>query len=491
MLPPVEAVPGNIVISLPPNPQNLARSINFRKLPFGSILNSGPISTDRHDVKTQAAALTKRLCRITPPVNQFLLAQFETHVLTWLNNNMHPLTQILTFEEWLESTDYTLNRKEALRKINVILHGCAPTEYQCQHVDSFIKGEFYELFKAARWINSRSDYFKAYSGRYFKSIEHELYKRKEFIKNVPVCDRPALIAALRKTTRSYVGTDFSSFEAHFTPEFMKACECQLYNYMLSKVDPTAAHTLSDTISGLNKLRTRQGVKVKLSGRRMSGDMCTSLGNGFSNLMVWDFLYSRRNVNGHYEGYVEGDDGIFSFTGTAPSDNDYLLLGFTIKITPVQDPTLASFCGIISADGNNLRDPRKWLQGFGWTQQFLYAGDKVMHELLHSKSLSAIYESPQCPIIGAVARRGLTLSCGYKRRDILDGFHKTPLDFQIPDYNPSALTRKIFQDMYGVSVALQQQIEATVLSGTDDELTCLLSLTTKESSAYRSMYTLYG
>lgn len=76
---------------------------------------------------------------------------------------------------------------------------------------------------------------------------------------------------------------------------------------------------------------------------MSGDMCTSLGNGFSNKMKAEFLAYK--AGGTIDGFVEGDDGLF-VTNFELRSSDYEKLGFTIKIEEIADPCEASFCGMI-------------------------------------------------------------------------------------------------------------------------------------------------
>lgn len=457
-------------VVLPTSSTVVNRRVQWGALPYGANAATGPVNVDYQDVLTQAHGLSKRLLRDTPAVDAALLSQFSAHVKRWLETHLTPLQKVLSFEEWLESTDYSESRKKELREVQVRLNGRAPTRVQCKKVKSFVKSEFYPEYKAARWINSRSDYFKAYSGPIFKSIEREVFANHHFIKHTPVPDRPRLIEALKMAGRQYVGTDFTSFEALFTPEFMKECECQMYRYMMQKTDPGAAELIEKTLTGLNCISTRAGVRSKVRGRRMSGDMCTSLGNGFSNLMIWDFLYFQKNGNTDYDGFVEGDDGIFAFAGVRPEENDYARLGFIIKITDVVEPGLASFCGIMSTNGNNMRDPRVWLQGFGWTDRYATAGEKIKTELLRAKSLSGAYEMAQCPVIRPICDRMLALTRGSAARFDRDGYHTVPpCELKIPAFAPDGRMRMQFAATFGVSIDTQLALEALVSQGHDDDL----------------------
>lgn len=188
---------------------------------------------------------------------------------------------------------------------------------------------------------------------------------------------------------------------------------------------------------------------------MSGDMCTSLGNGFTNLML--ALYLVHKKGGTLEGFVEGDDGLFA-TDVELTAADYEKLGFTIKIEEVTDPREASFCGMVFAENEIIREPRRFLMGFGWTQSYIHAGTRIMDQLLRAKALSTAYETPQCPIVGAMARYALSATRSVRPRFVNDGFHHPPDEAPIAEFNPQAATRQLFARLYGISVPEQLEAE---------------------------------
>jgi len=175
---------------------------------------------------------------------------------------------------------------------------------------------------------------------------------------------------------------------------------------------------------------------------MSGEMCTSLGNGFTNLMLALFIASLRH--GHLEGYVEGDDGLFA-TDFELTKEDYLNLGFTMKnVDEVFHPGWASFCGMLFGDSLQIvRSPRRFLENFGWTHSAVHGGEKVMLGLLRAKALSAVYETPHCPIVSVLARRALHHTRGVTPRFVNDGFHNTELvprdESKLPKFAPTTDT----------------------------------------------------
>jgi len=388
------------------------------------------------------------------------LEKLRIFVRKWLSENV-PVARDIPFEDWLASTSYNEERKNEIRKANDENRGGRPSHKVCQRVESHVKTEAYPEWKHVRIINSRCDRFKAFSGRYFKAIEEALYSNHFFIKHVPVPERPGLIKRLQKAGRHYYGTDFTAFESHMTPAVMDVCECELYLHCLPWTQD--AQFLCDVISGWNDMRHRCGVRAVCQGRRMSGDMCTSVGNGFTNLMLALFFADEQKCT--LDGFLEGDDGLFATDATF-SIKDYADMGFTIKMEEYQTPNEASFCGMVFADsGEIIREPVRFLSTFGWTSSFIGAGDRIMQELLRAKSLSAIYETPQCPIIGAVARYGLEATTGFAPRFVDDGYHVVPRDtIDLPVFKPSHDTRELFARVFGVSVPVQLLIEDHVSKG---------------------------
>jgi hypothetical protein len=158
-----------------------------------------------------------------------------------------------------------------------------------------------------------------------------------------------------------------------------------------------------------------------------------------------FLASRNKYQ--VTGFVEGDDGLFAVDTELPVAElvaQYAQLGFTIVVKEVRDPGLASFCGMVcTEDCQIIRDPRGFLQGFGWTHSFITAGSRLMYELLRAKALSAVYETPHCPVIGAMARKALEVTRGYNPRYIDDGYHRPPPDeVPLPPFQPTPATREL-------------------------------------------------
>lgn len=427
--------------------------------PVVALPGFAPISADTNDPVTVLRGFEQRVCRDVPVPLPSRLEALSAFVDRWLQANV-PRVQPMDFETWLASTSYPESRKVELRRAHVSLRGGHPSKAQCSKLNSFVKGEGYDQYKWPRLINSRSDAFKVWAGPAIKAVEEAVYRDPHFVKHTPVPERARLVAAMRQAGQRYYATDFTAFESHFTPAVMEALELRLYRHCLAQW--TGLPLYCRTMTGLNVMSTRSGVRYKKTARRMSGDMCTSLGNGFSNLMLALFLAEQKG--GHLSGFVEGDDGLFA-TDFELNAQDYLDLGFTIKCAEVTNPMEASFCGMVFAEsGQVLRDPRHFAANFAWTTSYLNAGPKIMRELLKAKALSAAYETPACPIVWALVSKALSATGTADPRFVYDGYHVAPLSQGPAQGSPNSDTRELFARLYGVSPSAQLLIEACILRG---------------------------
>lgn len=450
-------------IHLPPGRR--PRSVAAVQLPYGAIPGLNPVAMDTNDPFTFACGYKQRLMRIVPTPNADAVLRLGEFVKEWLVKNVRPVHR-MDFEEWLQSTGYNEHRKQQLREASDGLRGGVPTRRQCRHVDTHGKHESYPEYKHMRTINSRCDAFKAFSGPYFKAIEEELYRHEFFVKHMTPSQRMERVKGINIVGNKCYATDFTAFESHFTPFIMANLECLLYRHCLQNY-PKQAELLCATVAGVNNMRTRWGLHASVLGRRMSGDMCTSLGNGFSNLML--AMYICKSRGGVFDGIVEGDDGLF-VTDLDLNADMWKELGFTIKIDRVPDPCRASFCGLVfGASGQTIRDPRRFLQTFGWSEDYISSSPRVHMELLRAKALSALAETPQCPIVGAIARRAYYHTQGYQARfmDRWRALH-TPEWVSTP-FLPTMETRLLFQDMYGISPEQQLLAEEAIATGRLDQV----------------------
>lgn len=421
--------------------------------------------------------LCKRNCTRNPKINVERLEKLRIFVAEWLGKHMTPLTGMdLDIMRYLSGTHYPLWRQRELLKVAMDRcfdlrgggdNGLQPKDEECIQ---FIKRETYPSFKEARLINARPDAFKVFSGPFFHAIEHELFKLHWFVKYVPVRDRAKLIAeTLYYPGCKVICTDYSSFESMFVPVLMEAVEMQLYRYMARDLPQFTVQKIMKVLTGTNimKYRSREGrVTTRVAGTRMSGDMCTSLGNGFTNLMLMLFVAKECGVQA--EGFVEGDDGIFTASG--PIDVAiFAELGATIKLE-MKEANEASFCGNVFdlTAMLNVADPIEKLVGFGWSTSRLAIGTGKNHKmLLHAKALSLLYEYPGCPILAAFAKWILRVTGDQDVKRVLndaslDMWERERLEKAVKchdDRPVSEGSRWLMAELYGVGIWEQKFLEA--------------------------------
>lgn len=439
-----------------------------------------PPSPATNDVNTAAWGIMKRVGRFTPIPKPALMRELRVCVWSWLRENVQPLSDDddLSVTTWLKHSKYSQARKNELL-------ACAKPEEEITQADYrnkwFGKHEFLEDWKHMRVINSRSDAFKVLTGPYFHAIEQVLFRRENFVKFVPVHERlQHVLATLSNTGMRYAVTDWSSFEAHVTPEIFKIVEYQLYKFMLQKRRDgkrILKHILK-ALAGTNVCESKLG-GYSIKGTRMSGDMCTSLGNAFTNMMMVYAMFHHYGVP--VKGVFEGDDGVLAFPARYPSvtEKEFELIGAELKIKFVDSLEKAEFCGMFCADsrGDNLGDPYYVLSTFGWTMSSaMDGGPKVMKQLLRAKSISLAYELPCCPILRELADYGMRVTKGEVPRFQTNRFGElgwwdsqlleTGLKRPPPERKISAASRALFAEKFGISIMLQEKYEKYFRSKND-------------------------
>lgn len=382
----------------------VARSLGFHV--YGML----PCYPSQRDGRSAKVGGYHRWMSETPPVDKQQIRRFRSFVRKWIRRNLVPLDvdTDLSVDSWLAETHYTEARKEELRKakVDVLLE-------KHFRVSSFIKKEAYPSYKPPRWINSRSDPFKVYSGPFFHRVEKVLFSgslSKYFVKGKAYDERARDIRArLYAPGATYFATDYSAFETSFSPELMKACELQLYSYMAMRLPGgnDLVRTITKALASRQTCVMRKPGIVAKAHARMSGDMCTSLGNGFTNLMI--ALFAAQELGWEHElcGIVEGDDGIFRADGPIPTKEWYAKLGFYIKLDEYHDLGEAGFCQTYFAESEeepeNVIDPLKFMAKLSWTTaEGMHGGAKVMMELAKAKGLSLLFMCPSGPILTAMA-----------------------------------------------------------------------------------------
>lgn len=444
---------------------SLGCHVLYFKLPF----------PDLSDTASNIGGVLKRVAYRHPDPDRGLRAELKRFVAGWLRKNLSPLAldTDVSFETWLEGTSYTLRRKEQLRECWRALVGYLTPKQKGSK--SFSKAEAYVAWKHLRGINSRSDSFKTIVGPIFSAVEKVLFKMKWFIKKIPVRERARhVFERLYCPGARYYATDYSAFESHFDSVLMGEVEFQLYEYMTRDIEGGAEFfsLVTDVIGRDQTLFYKDFTALGIQSR-MSGEMCTSLGNSFANLMIFLFVCSKAGITEEeVDGFVEGDDGLFRFHSDQKIDDKiFTQLGLTIKIEKHDELHTASFCGLVF-DPTSLiivTDPRKVLAEFGWADPFYVKCNRVrLLELLRAKSMSFAHQYPGCPIVQSLAAYGMRMTkhidikrfvsknasmSHWQRERLMEAINGDLTPVQVPDE-----ARYIVESKFGITVAEQIEIE---------------------------------
>jgi hypothetical protein len=444
------------------------------------LISLGPVITtavcprpDTGDAATTLASIIKRVASKHPKADPKSLDRLGSFVKKWLEGNLTPLgsDSDTSVERWLSKCTYAECRKTELLSKYMLVMNRFDKKYG--RAKCFIKKEHYATYKHCRGIYSRSDEFKCFVGPYFKLIEEEVYKLPQFIKHVPVADRPSYIREYLIGIGATEATDYTAFESQFNAELMELVEMQLYRYMTQFL-PDREQFLRHLKVLLERQRCDfKTIGVEIDTARLSGEMCTSLGNGFSNLMFALFVAHERGCSG-VRIVVEGDDGLMKKCGPNLEVEDFARIGLTIKLEKHDDMETASFCGLVfdSEELINITDPRVALASFGWGDaQYTLAKKTKLEALLRCKALSLAHSFPGCPIISELAWMGLRNTRHVKKKamvKIVDTIQNQwvrdrvllPLrdEKNIVRKQAGPRSRAIVESRYGISVAAQVGIE---------------------------------
>ncbi len=445
---------------------------------FGWLEGSLQPYPDPYDAPTLFAGASKRFLFKPPSCEEGIYDRLRDFTDSWLERNLRPLdfNTDVSFETWVENINHPESRKMQLKGVWKEVGGKINPRKHAS-VKMFTKFENYDSYKHARAINSRHDAYKCAVGPTIKAIEKELFKLPWFVKYVPVRERPALIRSLIRPGGRYFASDFTSFESLFTEDIMRATEHRLYLYMTQNL-PNREQFLSDLElkMGKNSIENKN-MRLCVSATRMSGEMDTSMANGFCNLMFWLFLC--HELGSELSGFVEGDDGIFRVDGQAPTTEDFARLGLVAKIEEHTSIETASFCGnVFDPDiGTQITDPRSAAGNLFWMDA-RYSGLKegVRRSLLRAKALSMKHQYPRHPILSPLSERVLELTrsydvrCVLTRKGMLSEWERDQLVNAMKDPNMSRdngdgdiplNNRLLVERLYNVNVAEQLSFEEQI------------------------------
>lgn len=417
-----------------------------------------------------AAAQHRFACKMKRPGRK-LLRRLRRFTHAFCRRFLRPLAHDTdtSFETWLESTSY--NRRQKLQLRDLWDKTCGGEEYlwvaALARCSSFLKDEHYELFKHARAINSPHPTAKVFLGPLFKAIEDQVYRLRWFVKHKTPRERADILAAMERPGWQYLETDYTSFEAAIQAEIIRCVEAVVYRYMWRYVLPEVIiHQIVRRLAGLNVCKFRT-ITVTVPGRRMSGQMNTSLGNGLVNLVVMLFCCECNGLTWwEVVGCVEGDDGFFVF----PRRIDLGVLadlGFVIKAAWYATAWEASFCQLHLVGGVLLVHPAETLCRFGWTKRsWVGMRPARLRMLLRAKAISLLAEAQGCPVLQEFALMVMRHTQGVRMSPEFLKTHLSRWEYDELERSQGAKAspvplecRLAYEDLFNVPIRYQEVIEA--------------------------------
>jgi len=470
-----------------------------------------PFCGSKFDPMMFLSSFRKRLGPLMPAPDEHTLRELGNFVWKFLNDNFTPLEPLTChdvdelFEEFLAHYSRPEWRKDELRTAYESLRETAlnPQDLICK---VHIKTECYEGPKFIRFICSRSDRFKARVAGSCHKIEKCVFHGEKtcrfFVKGKPVHLQPSLISELC-CNPLFLVSDYTSFESGFSTEYCNAVECQMWRFFLRNNPVLLDDYLSvyfDTSCQGSRLHPKGRTEIlksryfsgSVQGCRMSGEMWTSLGNGFSNLMNILFLAKKYSMN--VQPLVEGDDGLTGVPRDVIDGSSYTKFGFVIKLDKVRDISNTSFCGnyMHKESLRQLIQPEQIMRTFyTMTAGYFHAKPAVKLGILKSKAMSLYYQGRFTPIAQKVSLKLLDIL-----RDAVAVFESSNYwwdemirrESTTCAFVPVEITdvdRVHWAKLFGISVERQLEIESVIDAATKlEDLWFPLEHITKRSNDTR-------
>jgi hypothetical protein len=390
-----------------------------------------------------------------------------------LQKHIKPLDRVTDFDIWLDKVDQPVHWKKSVQE--------AYDQLSASEMDDFWhkmhgKREPYFLFKYMRGINGLSFQCRARFGPATTDIEESLVDQLRFAIDLDDgsgwmphflkgCNNEEKIAYMSQLPDvPCVQTDFSSFEGSFDKNMIRICETQLFIHMLKHTDQNGL--IADFLKATSKAHVKNPHLTYVGPPfRMSGDMWTSIFNGFANLMLMKFVAAEMKWE-KLQGFVEGDDGLFLIGGDLPPDSLFQKLGFKLKLEKYERPCEAGFCHLHWAGERAVVDPRTSLLKCVWTMSNLMHSEKHLKDLAVAKAFSLIMMAPGNPITASFARAMLRLygfsgswspKClepnKWWGKQLIKNF-----DQSLTDLTPTLGQRMMVEKLFNISLAQQYRCE---------------------------------
>lgn len=337
-------------------------------------------------------------------------------------------------------------------------------------VDGFIKEESYPNYKAPRNICAASNAHKVFLGPWFDLLEKLHSDDPTSIKAIPVKDRIAYVRnRLEQDGITYAGTDHTRFESGVSSEWMQLCIVNYIQPIVGHLEGFAMFKRALMRCCFIKTVNFKEWKCTIKATQFSGTRFTAFLNWLINKYGIKFVAKMSKCTVDF--IAEGDDAVIAELRGKLDPKWYQCLCQDVKFERSNRLGDVSFVGNLYSESlDMLKDPWKVLVNFGWsTSQYTASNATTLKTLARVKAHSLIAELPACPILTATAETVLRLTEEVESR-VSSTVSKMRLNEHQRDKlqqlmasatnaHPISLeTRLVFEDLFGIPVALQESVE---------------------------------
>jgi len=344
--------------------------------------------------------------------------------------------------------------------------------------------------KEARWIIARYNEFLARFGPMSVAILHALSEQcHEVVKNMRPSERiKYLIGIAYAADRVPWKSDATSAETAHVPEVLEATVFVIYRHMLMN-NPDALKEFETLIRpelvGDLKLVCKWFVAVVESIKR-SGEADTSLGHACYFIPATRFLVHERAVANdspwepyHTKFFVEEGDDMAGYLPPAliPNAADWASVGCDNTMEICAHEGYIGLCKFYASptDMIPILNPSLFLAHLAWTPEDTVRPSRA-EMLLFLKALSALYETPQAPVVAPIAHTLLvrlrdqakSVDAYLQRERMLNAYDRKTIreamDLRLweePRPTITIASRVAVEELYGVAVDEQLYYERTV------------------------------
>lgn len=273
-------------------------------------------------------------------------------------------------------------------------------------INCFQKCENYQEMKEPRAICACSTENKVYFAGILNQLQHYISNNYNMmVKSMNTNQIIARKMELAKKWSCFCGSDFSSYEGSQDYIWQRFIELPIFERLLANYPEVLEEFRKSYLLG-HDIYYKNKKMCTLFGKRMSGDLHTSLGNSLCNYFIWSYAAYKTGVD--FEILVEGDDAFIA--SDVPIDIKYVRdLGFDAKFEgPSTNPDDILFLSVYTVNGTRFGNIPKILDKIG-----------VVKSAYFSQCVMESSKRKEKTLIDYIYTKAYCYQCMYKGTPILD------------------------------------------------------------------------